>query len=252
MAGFSLFTDLISPTKYRVPSFPEINPSDEQLNTITGNIAAFDKSKQLASQFNDYMRQQTQQALKQGIPGYENITRQLAGNIESGLRGELSMSDAAATQRQSAARSLGLGVAGSGVGGNLSVRDLGLRQMDVQNRAAAQAQGYLGTMKSLTAAPMFDFSNVFLSPQQRIETAFRNASNQWQISNLKNQMAAQPEPWQKALAGFGDSVVNAAASYFTMGGFGGMGGGGSTSTNTMSGPYNWEDESAILKYGLRG
>lgn len=250
--GFSFFTDLITPTKFDVPSFPTIDPSQEQQNTITGNIAAFDKSKKLASDFNAYMRAQTQQALKQGIPGYENITRQMSGNIESGLRGELSLSDAAATQRQSAARSLGLGVAGSGVGGNLSVRDLGMRQYQVQQQAQANAGSYLGTMKSLTAAPMFDFSNVFLSPQQRIETAFRNASNQWNIQNLKNQMAVQPEPWMKATAGLGDSLVNAAASYFTMGGSGLMGGGGSSSGNSMAGPYNWQDEAAVLKYGLRG
>lgn len=225
MAGFSLFTDLISPTKYGMPDYTAVDPSQIQLDTQAGNAASFQAAKGLATDYNAFMRQQQQQALEQGIPGYSNIAKQLSGNFQSQLKGELSSSDLAATQRNSAAKALGLGVAGSPFGAALTARDIGLRQYQVQQNAQAQAPGYLQTMRGLTAAPMYDFSNVFLSPQQRVQYAFQNNANQWQVANAKAQMAAQPEPWMKALAGFGDSILTGAASYATMGGFGGFGGG---------------------------
>lgn len=256
MASFSIFNDLITPTKYNLPSFPVIDPSQVQLDTQKGNAASFDAAKSLATDFNSFMRQQQQQALEQGIPGYSKIANQLSNNLQSGLNGELSSSDLAATQRASAARSLGLGVAGSPFGAALSARDIGLRQYQVQQNAQQQAPGYLNTIRGLTASPTFDFSNVFLSPQQRVETSFRNAANQWQIQNSKAQMDAQPAPWMKALAGFGDSLLTAAGSYATMGGFGGGGGGTKSNQGFNLGQwgqgYNQQLESGQLGGGGGG
>lgn len=213
--GFSFFTDLITPTSYEIPSLPTVDPSQVQLDTQKGNAASFDAAKGLATDFNAFMRQQQQQALEQGIPGYQNIASQFSTNLQSGLKGELSASDLAATQRSSASRALGLGVAGSQFGSALTARDIGLRQYQVQQNAQAQAPGFLQTMAGLTAAPKYDFSNVFLSPQQRIQTAFENNANQWTVQNLKNQMAVQPEPWMKALAGLGDYSANRDMGFLT-------------------------------------
>lgn len=225
--GFSLFTDLLMPTKYEVPDWRNIDPTQVQLDTIKGNVASLDAAKGLASDFNDFMRQQLQKANEAGVPGFSAITSQLSKNLQSQLGGQLGLSDLAATQRRSAASALAGGVAGSPFGAALTARDIGLRQYQVQQAAQAQAPGYLSTVAGLTRAPMFDFSSVFMTPQQRIDNMFKNQQAQWNVQNLKNQLAVQPEPWQKALAGFGDSLVNAATSYFTMGGgLGGMGGGG--------------------------
>lgn len=226
--GFSIFTDLITPTKYKVPDAVTVDPGSEQLANTQANAAAFAGAKKLASDYNDYMQQEVSRRLKQTMPEFEGLQSQAAANLAAGLRGELSASDAAASQRSSAARALGLGIGGSGAGAALTARDLGLKQYQLQQQAQSQLPGYLSTIAGITKAPLFDFSNTFLTPAQRIEIAFKNKTNQWNVQNLRNQMAVQPEPWMKSLAGLGDSVVNAAAAYFTMGGSA-MGGGGSSS-----------------------
>ncbi len=215
--GFSLFTDLITPTKYRVADAPQIDVSAEQLAAVEGNEATFDAAKGLAEGFNEFMRGEVAKSLKAGVPGYADLTSTLAQNLGAQLRGELTASDLAATQRSSAARALGQGIAGSPAGAAFSARNLGLRQYDVQQRAQAQTPGYLSTMAGVTRAPMFDFSSVFMTAGQRIGVSQWNKTNAWNVQNMRNQMAVQPDPWMKALAGFGDSLLTAAGSYATMG-----------------------------------
>ena len=205
--GFSLFTDLITPTSYSVPSAPQIDTTQEQLDTQTGNLASFNAAKGLASSYNDFMQAQVAKQL-QAVPGFTDLSSTMAKNLAAQLRGEISTSDAAASQRSSAARALGLGIGGSQSGAALTARNLGLTQYQVQQNAQAQTPGYLTSMSNLTRAPMYDFSNVFLSPMQRISVSQWNKTNQWNVQNLRNQMAVQPAPWERALAGLGDSSMN--------------------------------------------
>lgn len=206
--GFSFFSDLITPTKYSVADAPQIDITQEQIDTAKGNEATFDAAKGLATSYNDFMRDQVAKSLKEGVPGYSDLTGTLASNLAAQLRGELTGSDLAATQRSSAAAALGQGIGGSPAGAAFSARNLGLRQYQVQQNAQAQTPGYLQTMAGLTKAPMFDFSSVFMSPQQRIGVSQWNKTSQWNVQNLKSQMDAQPEPWMRAMAGLGDSAMN--------------------------------------------
>lgn len=225
--GFSFFSDLINPTKYDVPAAPQVDAGLEQKNAVQGNLATFDVAKELASKYNDFMAQQVSQRLATNQPYFAGLEKQIAGNYASQLGGQLSMSDAAASQRSSMGKALGLGIGGSPAGGALALRNLGLTQYGVQQQAQAGAAGFMGQMAQIKQAPMFDFSNVFLSPAQRIQTAQWNATNQWNVQNLQNQMKVQPDPWMKATAGLGDSVLTAAAAYYTMGASSMGGGGGS-------------------------
>jgi hypothetical protein len=200
--------------------------ASEQLANTQANAAAFAGAKELATQYNDFMQQQVSKRLRETVPELEGLEAQASANFAKQLGGELSLSDAAGAQRKSAARALGLGVAGSPAGSALMLRDLGLTQYGVQQQAQQQLPGYLATIAGIKKAPLFDFSNVFLSPGQRIGFQFENATRRWNVQNLKNQMAVQPEPWMKSLAGFGDSILDAVAAYYT-GGASAMGGGGS-------------------------
>lgn len=270
MAGFSLFTDLISPTKYSVPDAATVDIDQEQLANVRSNASTFEAAKQLAQQYNDFMAEQVSNRLKANFPQFEGLQTAGADVIAKRLAGVLSTSDAAGVQRRSAARGLGLGVAGSPAGGALTLRDLGIAQYQAQTQGLNDLGNFTQTVLGAKNAPLFDFSNVFMTPQQRIATQFQNKTNQWNVQNLRNQMAVQPEPWMKALAGFGDSLLTAAGSYFTMGGFGGGGGGGSPSrSNFTVGDYmqqsrmdaeasggwnspnfNTGDAQALAQYGL--
>lgn len=236
--AFSLFSDLITPTKYKVPDAPQLDVNAEQLAAISGNTTAFGASKKLATDYNDFMRQQVMKSL-QAVPGYADLSSTMAKNLAAQLRGELTSSDAAATQRSSAAQALGMGIGGSAAGTALTARNLGLRQYQVQQNAQAQTPGWLSTMANVTRAPMYDFSNTFLSPGQRIQASMWNKEQAWNVQNLRNQMSVQPAPWMKALAGFGDSALTAATGYFTMGGGMGGGGGWSGGLTTGAAPSGW-------------
>lgn len=256
--GVSQFTTLITPTKYDIPDAPQLDITQTQLDTQSGNMASFEAAKKLATDYNDFMRQQIAKSLEAGIPGYKSISDQLAKNFQAQLGGELSLSDAAESQRSSAARALGLGIGGSQAGAALTTRDLGLRQFQIQQNAQAQAPGYLSTMANLTRAPMYDFSNVFLSPMQRAQLSWQNMTAKWNVQNMQNQMKVQPEPWMKALAAFGDTVANAAASYYTGGMLGGGGpsdsggGGGMFGGGGSGGTFSGLGESTYSPYSLGG
>lgn len=227
--SFSIFTDLITPTSYSLPNAPNINLDTLGTDTVAGNAATFAGAKQLASDYNDFYRQQVAKSLQQGVPGFSNITQQLSSNLQSQLGGQLSSSDAAASQRNSAARALGLGIAGSQAGAAFTARNLGLSQYQVQQNAQQQAPGYLATVAGLTRSPTFDPASMFLSPMQRAQLSWQNQTAAFNVQNLKNQMAAQPPGWERALAGAGDSLVNAVAAYY------GLGGGGPSPTSQGGG-----------------
>lgn len=223
--GFSLFTDLITPTKYKIPDAATVDINKEQLANVESNAASFEAAKGLALDFNQFMQEQFTKRLRENMPEFEGFQQQMALNLGKQLRGELSLGDAAAQQRASAARNLGMGTAGSQFAGGMTLADLGLRQFGVQKAAQAELPTYLQTIAGLKNAPLFNFSSVFMDPAQRIAIEMQNQQHRWNVQNLKNQMKVQPEPWEKALAGFGDSVLDAAVGYFTMGGSL-MGGGG--------------------------
>ncbi len=215
--GFSLFTDLITPTRYKIPDAATVDINQEQLANVKSNAETFASAKELAQQYNDFMAEQVSNRLKANFPQFEGLQTAGADVIAKRLAGVLSTSDAAGVQRRSAARSLGLGVAGSPAGGALTLRDLGLSQYQAQSQGLAELGNFTQTVLGAKNAPLFDFSNVFMTPQQRIAIQFQNKTNQWNVQNLRNQMAVQPDPWEKALAGFGDSLLTLAGSAATGG-----------------------------------
>ncbi len=213
MGGFSFFSDLISPTSYKVPPAVNVDPTQNQLDTVSGNSASFASAKDLAQQFNDFQAQQVASRLKASFPQFQGLQDKGAQVIADRLSGKLSTSDAAAVQRSSAAKALGAGTSVAGT----TLRDLGISQYQAESQGLSELPAFTSTVLGAKAAPMFDFSSVFLSPQQRWQQSYTNSTNAWNVQNLKNQMSAQPAPWMKAFAGFGDSLLTAAGSYATMG-----------------------------------
>jgi len=201
---FTFASDLITPTSYKLPDAPTVDINAEQLANTQSNAATFEGAKQLAQEFNDFQSQQVARRLQQNFPQFEGLQTSGAQVIADRLAGRLSSSDASASQRSSAARALG---AGTNVAGT-TLRDLGLKQYDAQSQGLSELPGFASTVQGVKGAPMFDFSNTFMSPQQRIGISMQNAENKWNVANLKAQMDAQPEPWMKALAGLADTSSN--------------------------------------------
>lgn len=272
--GFSLFTDLVTPTKYDIPDAPQLDINQELMDNNADNLASFEGAKELASKFNDFSSNELMRRLREAVPEFAGLQKQMASNLAAQLRGELTQSDLASAQREGAAGALGRGLSGQ-AGAAFNAYNVGKRQFEIQQSAQAQTPEWLRTVTSLTRAPMYDFSNVFMTPMQRASLSWQNKTTAWNVQNMKNQMAVQPDPWMKSLAGFGDSLLTAAASAYGMnpgqsnsqaqmaaGNQWGFGGGASPVTsgpnsagywgNSMGGGFNAGDAEVINKYGLNG
>lgn len=225
--AFSFFSDLLSPTSYKLPTAPTVDISGEQLANVQSNAASFSAAKDLAAQYNDFMAQSVAKRLAQSFPQFEGLQSSGAAQIARMLSGQLTSSDAAMSQQASAAKNLGLGTFGSPRGAATNVFDLARTQQQQVTQGLAALPGFTQTVLGAKAAPLFDFSNTFMSPQQRIGISMQNAENQWNVANLKAQMDVQPEPWMKALAGLGDTAMNVGgilgSRYIAGTGFGGAG-----------------------------
>lgn len=215
--GFSFFSDLISPTKYDVPKWEDIDAGKEQQKAITDNIASFESAKGLATSYNEFMQGEVSKALKKAIPEYDSMTNQMAKNISAKLTGSLpegvKKNLEAAVGRTSNAQARRLGITGSPAGFNLGARDIGKTYYEIANEAERSYAPFVSTVASLNKAPMFDFSTVFMSAGERANIAMRNQENKWNAQNLQNQMDAQPAPWMKAMAGLGDFGLNLGAAW---------------------------------------
>lgn len=202
--AFSFFSDLISPTSYKVPNAPSVDPTQNQLDTVSGNAASFASAKDLAQQYNDFMAGEVSKRLKTSFPQFEGLQTSGANDIADLLSGTFSGSDLAARQRSGVAHALG---AGTNVVGT-TLRDIGVSQQQAKAQGLAALPGFTSTVLGAKNAPLFDFSGTFLSAQQRFSQSIQNQENTWNVQNLRNQMAVQPEPWMKALAGLGDTGMN--------------------------------------------
>lgn len=192
MAGFEGLTRFMSGAGSaedvygRRPVVPEFPSYSEALKEITkGNLAALPSLTKLGIKSTEAYSAMMEKA----YPGITNLKTLGTANIASMLSGELPESVQAILKTRSAEYGVGSGTGDSEFAGAKGLRDLGLEQLkytqaglDSASRWIAQAQGQT-----------FDFSRMFLGPQD----AIRQAEGRWSRDWLANQVAAAPDPTAK-------------------------------------------------------
>ena len=116
------------------------------------------RTRELEGQRNAFSRAQLLESLGIQIPGYQEGQTQRTQNAMALLRGELPPDVMAQVQRQSAAKSLTGGYAGSQAARNLTARDLGRTSLDLQQLGGQQFANILGT------TPLAQMANYEFSP----------------------------------------------------------------------------------------
>jgi hypothetical protein len=207
--------------KPNIPELPQIDPSRVQSETIAANQAALPAAQQFASSVNEFNTQQQLGMLSKALefisPGGLNKSREIIG---SQLRGEIPDDVAAQIRRLTASKGFSSGFgANSGIGRNLTARDFGLTSMGLQQ------QGMNSLFSLAPQTPQFNMTSMFFTPQQRLEAAFQDRSQQFQRNLLAEQVAAAPDPATAALGREIDRFFNTAASFGMSAAGGGMGGG---------------------------
>lgn len=207
----SFLTDLFG-SRPTVPTLPRTNLSDQQQAAITANQAALPGAESLVGQSNLFTRDQ----LNQMIPGLAELSGGAAiSDIESLLKGEIPTDVSQAVESATAARSIGGGYGGSGMGRNLTARDLGLTSLDLTQRGLSSAENWMRTMTSIYAPSMLNVSSMFVTPQQMYQTTNEQNVQQFQRNWLSNQIQAMPDPVTVGLWNTGWSVVDAVLSAYT-------------------------------------
>lgn len=249
-AGGSLIAALagLKGSKPVVPDWTPVDPTAEQTAAIKGNQQNLPGAENLASNLNTFNQQQILGMLKNSIPGFDNILGQTSKTLQSQLRGEIPTDVSRAVSDNAASRSFGVGTSGSGFSRNLTARDLGTTSLAITNNAISSSERWLSGVASMTMPQLANPSSMFITPQQRIDAAFKNNANQWNVNWLQNQVKAMPSPVEQAEAGgleaFGSLLDSVGSSYLggMMGGMGSPGGtpaSGAADANSGGGGWGW-------------
>lgn len=221
-------------SKPKIPAFKEIMPDDVQKDTVRGNIANFADIAQLASSVDLFNQQQLESLIDRVLPG---ARQQIQENISSQLKGQIPDDVRSAITRGNSERFAGV-FSGSDFVRSNEAKQLGLTSLGMINQGLASAQSWL----SQAAAPRFDVTNMFFTPQQRYGYAVNERDARYSRDLLAAQVKAMPDPATAAIGKEVDRFFNTVASIGTgmLGGqlagdtgtFGG-GGGGNAGGNGM-------------------
>lgn len=184
--------------KPRIPDLPQISPEKVQAETIAANQAALPGAQQLATGINSFNVAQRLDFLTKALSfaGGPGALGQVQSNIGAQLRGEIPTDVASQIQRNSAGKALQGGFGGgSALGRNLTARDFGLTSMGIQQQGLSNLTSFAG----MADTPAFDYTSMFMSPQQRLEFAFKDRETKFNRELLHEQVSAAPDPFRAAL-----------------------------------------------------
>lgn len=192
MAGLEGFTRLMSGAGSaedvygRRPVVPEFPSYSEALKEITqGNLAALPLLKTLGLRSTEAFSEMMEKA----YPGITKLKELGTENIRSMLSGELPQSVQDILKTRSAEYGVGSGTGGSEFAGAKGLRDLGLETLRYTQAGLDSASRWMAQAQAQT----FDFSKMFLGPQD----AIRQAESRWSRDWLNEQVKAAPDPTAK-------------------------------------------------------
>lgn len=207
-----------SPNSLKVPDAPFVDITEQQALAISDNLKNLPDLSKLGGDTNEAILA----ALEKAMPGYGAMLAKGTENIMAGLSGQLPPGVERYIQQQAAQRGVARGTSGSEFDRMGLVRDLGLTSLQVADRALDSASRWMQTAQNRT----FDFTQMFVSPAQRIATKQWNEVNRFNTQMLKNQIKMLPSNTDMMYAQILDYVATWATTAASMGTSSMMGGGG--------------------------
>ncbi len=240
MADIPILSSIFG-SKPQIADYTSLDFSQEQLDALMGDLAAFPQISALGADFQkSYLDE-----LNTAIPGFSDIlaeggtlTKQMESVAGTELSGELPPDVAAQVQRTSAFQNLQSG-AGGGMANANTARNYGLTSLDLINQGANMA-GQAGNAAQRWAqlsgagASANVMAGMTVTPQQRAE--FDKSQNliKQAVQQAKYNVAAAPDPIAKGLS---DIVENLTAAYLG-GKVGSIGAGNAAATQAGGINYN--------------
>jgi hypothetical protein len=219
----SILGALLFDRKPKVPQYPQVDIEKEQAAAIAGNRASLPGLEALGADINKYTADQLDAMLERAMPGYKGLIAKGTENIGSFLRGQIPEDVARVIGRSAAEQGIATGTSGSELARKGLVENLGLTSLDLTSRGLNSTLAWMADAER--RSPVFDFTSMFITPQQRIAVKLQENQMIFQRNWLANKIKAMPEGWESAVKGLLDWISNTGASVVSMGIGGAMGGG---------------------------
>lgn len=220
------------------PAAPNVNIASDQQQAVSDNQKALPGAENLASQVNSFNSSQLHSLWSKAIPGYDAMVTAGGADIASELQGQLPADVLNQIQTSTNAAATAGGYGGSGMGRNLTSRDLGLTSLNLTQQGLSSAEKWMSTVGAQATPSLFSPTTMFLSPEQVVQNDWSNQTSQYNQTWLSNQLDAyKANHFNHAIASTAAGVADIAAAGFTggMSSVGDMGGG----ANSVSSGGGW-------------
>lgn len=158
------------------------------------------------------------------IPGFKERKEAQADLIDQFLRGEVPDDVARAVERRSAATGLGLGISGSGIGRNLTARDLGRTSLDMIGLGFNLNPQFQSSIPMTTPVNVMSFAGPM--PNDLINLRGQERTQRLNVGMAKAGVPGQAGIWGNFLSNMGGLAFGAGLQGGIGNMMGGMGGGG--------------------------
>lgn len=192
---------LASGDKPKVPDYVPIDTTKVQGDTIAGNVKNLGAAENLAGATNLFNQEQLSKMLTMAVPGYNEMMAGGSKVINDLMAGKLPDDVVSQTLRTATAKGLAGGFGTGSAAKNIGLRDLGLTSYEATSRGLSSALAWLSMAKSVSVAPQFSPSSMFVNPTFGIQTALQQNAAVWQNKWLQNQVAAEPDPTSANIGG---------------------------------------------------
>lgn len=166
---------------------PGVNVNESYGDSLGAMQQYSPQAQAIARQNNTFNAEELNRLLETSMPGYADMQKSRIGSTQSMLRGELPDDVAKAIYRNSAAKSLEGGFAGSGSQRNLTARDLGLTSLDLIGKGQTYAGGIIGSTPMAKMTNAQDLLNI--DPQSVMNLRSKERSEKL---NMLAQAAGMP------------------------------------------------------------
>ena len=203
-------------SKPSLPPLPELNLGTEQSKAAANNLAVAPAAGKIASFTSD----QILNMMRSVVPNFDQITGSVSKNIASELKGELPQDVQDKIQSSVAASNLASGTAGTGLGRNLTAKDLGLVSLDLTEKGLSSAESWMASTERLLAPATAELTSMFVTPAQQAAFDVEERNAQYNRQYLQNQINAMPDPITSGLFNLGMKGAGAVVSAFGIPGMG--------------------------------
>ena len=230
------------------PSVPDFVPVDygvQQQKAVSENQAALPGIENLASSVNDFNEAALAKSLGISTSAFRSLKAGTTSSIGDLLKGNIPADVLDAIQRQGSERGLFLGVGGAPASRSWTAADIGRTSLNMFSQGLDAATRWMATNR----ANQFDVTSMFITPQQQLAQATEERNNAWNVSWLKNQVSAMPDPVAHAIWSVIHQIgMMALGGAMGGGGMGGMGGGKGGGSNDI--PYQQAPQMSLNDPGV--